>query len=108
MGNERAAFQEYTLADAGTMSRVPANITPEQAATIPLGLGTSALGIYREKSNGLRPGGNDRGGAGITPPWAPGGKGKYAGQAAIVIGGASSVGQFGTFLKIATCCYARY
>lgn len=36
-----------------------------------------------------------RGGIALTAPWEEGGLNKYAGQPAIVTGGASSVGQFG-------------
>lgn len=96
MVSDRATFQEYTIVDAARMAHIPSNITVEQAATIPSGVAAAALGIYRSKEDSLRPDGMDRGGAGITPPWAAGGVNKYAGQAALVIGGASSVGQFGT------------
>ncbi|VDB85316.1 unnamed protein product [Peniophora sp. CBMAI 1063] len=98
MESDRSAFQEYTLVDAARMARIPSNITPEQAATIPLGLATAALGIYQTKKSGTIYSGFDVGGAGITPPWLPGGMGKYAGHAAVVISGASSVGQFATQL----------
>ncbi|KZV63262.1 GroES-like protein [Peniophora sp. CONT] len=94
MANDRYTFQEYTLVDAARMALVPSSITFEQAATIPLCLGVASIGIYERKDDALRPDGFDRGGAGLTPPWAPGGSGKYAGQAALVVGGASSVGQF--------------
>ncbi|VDB89127.1 unnamed protein product [Peniophora sp. CBMAI 1063] len=94
-GSDRSTFQEYTVVDAAIMARIPSNITVEQASSIPLCLATAAIGIYKARENALRPGpGFDRGGAGLTPPWAPGGMGKYAGQAALVISGASCVGQF--------------
>ena len=32
----------------------------------------------------------------LTPPWVEGGLDKYAGQPFVVLGGSSSVGQFGT------------
>ena len=32
----------------------------------------------------------------LTPPWEEGGKTKYAGQAALILGGSTSVGQYGT------------
>lgn len=80
------SFQEYTIADAVQVAKVPSNISWEGAATIPLGFATAALGLYQE----LRP----RGGVALTAPWEEGGYKKYAGQAAIVTGGASSVGQF--------------
>ena len=93
-----SAFQEYTLAEATLIARIPPNITVEQAATIPLCLATAAVGTYKPKDSALRPRGFDRGGAGLTPPWVAGGAGKYAGQAALVISGASCVGQYGTSL----------
>ena len=85
------------------MDKIPANLTPEQAATIPLGLSTAALGIYPEKKDALRPDTLDLGGAGLTAPWAEGGRGKYAGQAALVVGGSSSVGQFGAAFQLQGC-----
>ncbi|KZV70506.1 GroES-like protein [Peniophora sp. CONT] len=68
---DRGTFQEYTITDAVRIARVPANINVEEAATVPLGLGTAAIAF----------------------PWEADGAGKYAGQAALVIGGSSSVGQ---------------
>ncbi|VDB95730.1 unnamed protein product [Peniophora sp. CBMAI 1063] len=82
---DRGTFQEYTIADAARIARVPDNISVEQAATIPLGLGTAAIALYNASSTRC---------AGFTAPWEAGGKGKYAGKAALVIGGSSSVGQF--------------
>ncbi len=64
----------------------------EEAVTLPLAFATAALGLYQE----LRP----RGGVALTAPWEEGGYKKYAGQAAIVTGGASSVGQFGSSIDV--------
>jgi NADPH:quinone reductase-like Zn-dependent oxidoreductase len=65
----------------------------DEAATIPLGLATAAIGMYEAHA---APGaGAGSGGAGLTAPWEAGGRGKYAGQPVVVLGGASSVGQFG-------------
>ena len=33
----------------------------------------------------------------LTAPWEEGGKTKYAGQAAFIVGGSSSVGQYGVY-----------
>jgi len=82
---DRAAFQEYTIAQAETAAKIPANVSFDQAATIPLGLATAAVGTYYDRT--------PRGGAALSAPW-DGGKDKYTGQAALVIGGASSVGQY--------------
>ncbi|KZV67570.1 GroES-like protein [Peniophora sp. CONT] len=92
--NDGSTFQEYTIAAAAHMAKIPANITTEQAATIPITLATAAIGIYAEKKDALRPDKFDVGGLGLTPPWATGGRDKYVGQAALVISGSSSVGQF--------------
>jgi NADPH:quinone reductase-like Zn-dependent oxidoreductase len=71
-----------------THLQIPDNLSFDEACTIPLGLATAACGLYQNKS--------DRGGdAGLVPPWEEGGAGKYTGQPILVIGGASSVGQFG-------------
>lgn len=83
---DRGTFQEYTIADAVRIARVPANISFEEAATVPLGLATAAIALYNAPSARS---------AGLTAPWEAGGKGKYVGQAALVVGGASSVGQYG-------------
>ncbi|KZV71797.1 GroES-like protein [Peniophora sp. CONT] len=78
------AFQEYTLSDASLIARVPDNITIEKAATVPSGFSTAVFSLYNA------PGEHS---IGLTAPWEEGGRGKYAGQAALVIGGSSSMGQ---------------
>ncbi|KAI0057358.1 GroES-like protein [Artomyces pyxidatus] len=82
---DRCALQQYGLADACRIAKIPGNLSFEEAATIPSGLATAALGMYAKKSA--------RGGAELRPPWE-GGMGRYSGQAMLVIGGSSSVGQF--------------
>ena len=64
-------------------------MTFDQAATIPLALATSSVALYHsgENANGET--------FGLTPPWEEGGSGKYAGQPAVILGGAGSVGQKG-------------
>jgi len=84
--SDRATFQEYTVADALSIARIPPNLTFDQAATVPSGIATAAIGFYHKKSA--------RGGAELVAPWEVGGRGKYVGQPALVIGGSSSVGQF--------------
>lgn len=93
---DRGTYQELTVADAARIAKVPSNLSYEQAVTVPLTLGTAALGVYKPRVSDLRPDGHDVGGVGLTPPWEAGGRGKYAGQAAVVIGGSGSVGQYGT------------
>ena len=33
----------------------------------------------------------------FTPPWVAGGKAKYAGDAAFIVGGSTSTGQYGAY-----------
>ncbi len=86
--DRRATFQQYTVVPAEITAKIPENLTFDQASTIPLTLATAALGLYNEK---LSP----NGGAALTAPWLDGGRGKYAGQPILIIGGSSSVGQHG-------------
>ncbi|KZV65633.1 GroES-like protein [Peniophora sp. CONT] len=80
------AFQEYTLSDASLIARVPDNISVEEAATLASAFATGVCTLYNT------PGPHS---LGLTAPWEEGGRGKYTGQAALVIGGSGSVGQIG-------------
>ena len=68
-------------------TQLPANLTFEQGATIPVGLATAAFGLYSSPAQRL--------GAGLTPSWEESGRGKYAGQPILLVGGSSAVGQQG-------------
>ena len=70
-------------------TQVPRNITLEDASTIPLTVTTAALGLYGKRQEPFS-------GIGLTPPWAEGGRGKYAVEPILIISGASGVGQHGT------------
>ncbi|KAA1476199.1 GroES-like protein [Dentipellis sp. KUC8613] len=83
---DRGTFQQYVLADATRAAKIPKNLSFDEASTVPLCLATAALGLYGPIGT--------RGGAALTPPWAPGGLGKYKNQPALVVGGSGSVGQF--------------
>ena len=105
------AFQQYVLADDASLVakvripffpmrdarltlaafQIPDTLSFDQASTIPLGLATAAIGLYQKKK--------ERGGLELVAPWVQGGRGKYAGQAIFITGGASSVGQYGTSLS---------
>ena len=61
----------------------------EEAATIPLGLSTAALGLYNVH--------NLQSSAGLVPPWESGGRNRYAGKPFVVLGGSSSVGHYGKY-----------
>lgn len=81
--NRRATFQQYTVVPAEIVAKIPPNLSFDQASTIPLTLATAALGLYNTKPAGL----------GLAAPWEADGRGKYAGEPIIVIGGSSAVGQ---------------
>ncbi|KAI0032379.1 GroES-like protein [Vararia minispora EC-137] len=76
---DRGTLQQYAISDAiRTASRIPDDMSFEQASTIPLALGTASIGLYRAR------------GIGLTPPWQ-GGTGKYTCQPILTLGGSSSV-----------------
>ncbi|EGO00265.1 hypothetical protein SERLA73DRAFT_107303 [Serpula lacrymans var. lacrymans S7.3] len=83
MTNRQATFQEYTIASAEQVALVPDNVSLDQAASIPLALGTAGNALYTPKPTGF----------GLVPVWEEGGKGRYSGQAIIIMAGASAVGQ---------------
>ena len=68
--------------------QIPDNISFDQAASIPLALATVVTGIWAHEE-GARS-------ARLMPPWEEDGKTKYAGGVAFIVGGSSSVGQYGT------------
>lgn len=76
------------VSDPVWFSQVPSNITLDVAAAIPLALATGTFALYDSRHP-------PRGGLALTPPWEDGGRGKYSGEAIVIAGGASSVGQFG-------------
>ncbi|RDB28751.1 Dehydrogenase azaJ [Hypsizygus marmoreus] len=83
--NDLAGYQQYTLAFAETTAKIPPGVSFESAATIPVALAAAVVGLYNTKPHH---------GAGYTPPFEPSARGKYAGKPIVIIGGASSVGQY--------------
>lgn len=82
--NERASFQQYALALASIVAKIPANITYGQAAALPVALTVTYVGLYCQNPYGI----------GLSPPVSEETQGKYTGTPIVVLGGASSVGQF--------------
>ena len=84
-----ASFQQYTLVDSELMSRTPDNITGDQAATIPLGPITSVAGLFQQSGVAF-------------PENGP----TVSGKSILIIGGSSSLGQYGKFSDIfmVACC----
>ena len=108
---ERATFQQYAIVPAEitakvrmtlhhahfavsefvlsrTSTKIPDNISFDQAASIPLGLATVFTGIWNHDPKAKS--------VGFPAPWEEGGLTKFAGKPAFIIGGSSSVGQYGT------------
>ncbi|VDB99937.1 unnamed protein product [Peniophora sp. CBMAI 1063] len=81
---DTGVYQEYTLAPADLVAKIPKNVSVEEASTLSIALATATCALY------TAPGPHT---LGFTAPWEEGGAGKYKGQAALVIGGSSSVGQ---------------
>ncbi|CAL1717314.1 unnamed protein product [Somion occarium] len=89
LANRFAAQQQYAVMKANLTSKIPPNITFDEAATLPCNLTTAVNGLY--SSVAFVAGGIQRGGANLTPFWKEGGRGKYAAQPIVILGGSSSV-----------------
>ncbi|KAH7904144.1 chaperonin 10-like protein [Hygrophoropsis aurantiaca] len=83
MDNRGAAFQQYAVAPAAVASKIPPNISFDEAAALSVGIATAVIPLYSQSPVGI----------GYQAPW-DGGRGKYSGQPIVVLGGASSVGQY--------------
>jgi len=81
--NDLSTFQQYCIAVVDFASKIPDSLSYEQAATLPLGLGTAAIGMYG-RANGI----------GLMPPWKHGGVGKYRNMPILIFGGSGSVGNY--------------
>lgn len=85
INNDFSTFQQYSLCPAEIVSKIPGSFSFDDAATIPLGLGTVFIGLYNPP---------DQNGIGLTPFWATDAKEKYKNEPIVIFGGSSSVGQF--------------
>ncbi|KAE8372708.1 chaperonin 10-like protein [Aspergillus bertholletiae] len=77
-----STFQQYCKMPAALVSKTPSNISDEQAAGISLATVAVVTAFY------------DKSGHGLTPPWDKNGAQVGNGKAIVIIGGASSVGQY--------------
>ncbi|KAF9527448.1 GroES-like protein [Crepidotus variabilis] len=82
--NQFQGFQQYAIANASVTGKIPANVTYDEAATIPICLGTAFSALFSEVPHG----------AGLPAPWTSEGRNIGSGKAILILGGASSVGQF--------------
>lgn len=74
--------------------QIPDNITFDQAASVPLGLATVATALWSHDP--------DAKSVNFPAPWEEDGLTKFAGKPAFIIGGASSVGQYGSYVSLAS------
>ncbi|GLB40684.1 putative alcohol dehydrogenase GroES-like domain [Lyophyllum shimeji] len=51
--NDRATFQQYTIAAAATASKIPSNLSFEAASTIPVAFTAAYVGLYNHQPYGL-------------------------------------------------------
>ncbi|KAK7060706.1 hypothetical protein VNI00_000436 [Paramarasmius palmivorus] len=98
--NKRSSFQEYTVVDVDLCAKIPDTLSFLEAAALPLPLITAAFGLALPYPAQPTPSAAakdfkfpPRGGAGLTPFWRTEAKGSCAGQAILILGGSSSVGQ---------------
>ncbi|KAH7929907.1 GroES-like protein [Leucogyrophana mollusca] len=84
MTNRCTTFQQFSIIPADLAGKVPDVITLEQAASISIGIAPAALAFYGQRPQGFE----------YLPPWEDGGKDKYSRQPIIIMGGASSLGQY--------------
>ncbi|KIJ89467.1 hypothetical protein K443DRAFT_624700, partial [Laccaria amethystina LaAM-08-1] len=85
---EWGGFQQYVKTRAVSTTKailhIPANLSYDQAATLPAALSAAYAGLYSQKPNG----------GGLEAPVEPSAVGKYSGVPIVVLGGSSSVGQY--------------
>ena len=83
IGNyDSSTFQQYCKMPAELVSKTPENISDEEASGIMLATMAVVTAFYAEEGHGM------------TPPWEEGGRNIGKGKSIVIIGGASSVGQY--------------
>ncbi|PYI11008.1 putative alcohol dehydrogenase [Aspergillus sclerotiicarbonarius CBS 121057] len=79
---DSSTFQQYCKMPASLVAKTPDNISDEQAAGISLATMAAVTAFY------------DKEGYGLIPPWEEEGMEAGGGHAIVILGGASSVGQY--------------
>jgi NADPH:quinone reductase-like Zn-dependent oxidoreductase len=83
IGNyDSSTFQQFCKMPAELVSKTPENISDEEAAGIMLATMAVVTAFYAEEGHGM------------IPPWKEGGRYVGQGKSIVIIGGASSVGQY--------------
>ncbi|KAI0788293.1 GroES-like protein [Fomes fomentarius] len=85
LDSARRTFQQYVATWADIAIEIPASLSFDDAATLPVAVATSAIPLYNKHESAKS--------AKLVAPWEEGGKTLYAGKPAVVLGGASIVGQ---------------
>ncbi|THH20823.1 hypothetical protein EUX98_g8508 [Antrodiella citrinella] len=67
------------------LMQIPPGVSFADATTLPVAFGAAAIGLYGPKIA--------LDGVALTPPWEASGRGKYADQPILILGGSSDVGQ---------------
>ncbi|CBF80320.1 hypothetical protein AN8330.2 [Aspergillus nidulans FGSC A4] len=80
---DASTFQQYCKMPAELVGKTPKAISDQQAAGISLATIAGITGLYDKTGRGLAP-----------PPWEQGGDRAGSGNALVVLGGSSSVGQY--------------
>lgn len=79
---DSCTFQQYCKMPADLLLKTPKNVSDEEAAGIALATMAVIVGFY------------DKTGRGLTAPWDEGGDKVGKGKAIVILGGATSVGQY--------------
>ncbi|KAI0690189.1 GroES-like protein, partial [Cerioporus squamosus] len=78
-------FKQSCLVPVDITTKIPANLSLDQAAAIPVAMYTAVLGMYNQHSESAS--------AHLTPPWGEAEHPAYAGKPVFILGGSLSVGQ---------------
>ncbi|KAK5652698.1 hypothetical protein OQA88_10292 [Cercophora sp. LCS_1] len=73
-------LQEYALADIGACAKIPDGVTDDEAATLPVNVIASVVGLFRDLE--------------IPAPWSGNGTFDYRSAMVLIIGGGSNCGKF--------------
>ncbi|KAJ7023770.1 chaperonin 10-like protein [Mycena alexandri] len=79
-----SSYQQYSLAHSTIVTKLPPNISLNEGASIPVGLFTSYHAMYAQPPHG----------GGLVSPVSPEGRGKYADQPIVILGGAGATGHY--------------
>jgi NADPH:quinone reductase-like Zn-dependent oxidoreductase len=79
---DSSTFQQYCKMPTELLSKTPKNISDEEASGIMLATMAVVTAFYAEEGHG------------VTPPWEEGGRYVGKGKSIVIVGGASSVGQY--------------